>query len=224
MQLIGAFSDPDLLIATAPGFAKFTESSGRFHGSYGERVGNQVQACIRKLKADPNTRQAIIQLWDWMRDNNPGKKDYPCTVALQLELVDDRLCMNVVMRSNDAWLGLPYDLFQFTQLQMTVARALAVPCGTYRHTTFSLHLYEQHWTLAEELHLPLHVSFQPVGIGTVGIGWLQAQMRARQLPLVAFPLQGDATESERWYRGRFATYVGRDVDARSTDDSEEEPV
>jgi thymidylate synthase len=47
------------------------------------------------------------------------------------------------MRSNDAFVGLPHDVFSFTMLQEVVARALRVDVGTYNHYVGSLHLYDR---------------------------------------------------------------------------------
>jgi thymidylate synthase len=46
------------------------------------------------------------------------------------------------MRSNDAYLGLPHDIFAFTFLQEILARTLGADLGRYWHATASLHLYE----------------------------------------------------------------------------------
>ena len=47
------------------------------------------------------------------------------------------------MRSNDIWFGLPYDIFQFTSLQILLSMELGVGIGTYTHICGSLHLYER---------------------------------------------------------------------------------
>jgi thymidylate synthase len=54
----------------------------------------------------------------------------------------DKLEMVTNMRSNDAFLGLPHDIFSFTMLQEIVARALSVELGKYKHTVGSLHIYD----------------------------------------------------------------------------------
>ena len=46
------------------------------------------------------------------------------------------------MRSNDAFIGLPHDIFAFTMIQEIVARALKLEPGTYSHAVGSLHLYK----------------------------------------------------------------------------------
>lgn len=47
------------------------------------------------------------------------------------------------MRSNDAFLGLPHDVFAFTMIQEILARKLDVEVGEYTHMVGSLHLYEE---------------------------------------------------------------------------------
>lgn len=49
--------------------------------------------------------------------------------------------MHTHMRSNDAYLGLPHDIFSFTMLQEIAARELEVGLGRYTHSVTSLHLY-----------------------------------------------------------------------------------
>lgn len=214
LQLVGGFSDPALTVWASSHFGRFRENSGHFHGAYGPRVRNQLPFIVDKLLLDTQTRRAVVTLWDPSQDNELGKKDYPCTVALGFEL-DHRghLCMNTVMRSNDAWLGLPYDIFQFTQLQLTMAKILDVEVGTYTHTAWSLHIYEEHWALARQLYVPenLPPMFPPRGFGEAGMGLTEVRDRIRMLAYephidrtyAAFEL----TESEMWYRERVIDFI-----------------
>jgi len=61
---------------------------------------------------------------------------------------DESLDAVVSMRSNDAVLGLPYDVFLFTFLQEMMAVELDLKLGAYHHFASSLHLYEKHRALA----------------------------------------------------------------------------
>lgn len=206
VQLIGGFSWPDLLTRAAPNTIEYMDNGG-FHGAYGSRIRYQGANAASRLREDADTRRAVITLWDPWLDNQPGKHDYPCTVALQFEFDGaDRLCMNVVMRSNDAWLGLPYDLFQFAQLQLSLARSLERPPGWYRHTALSMHLYERDRPAAERLHDPAYFTYQPDGVGRGGDSFTRIMRRARQL--VGGVVSEEETTSERWYRDRFASYMG----------------
>lgn len=199
VQLIGAFSDPEMLLRVSPNFARFTEPDGTFHGAYGNRIGYQLVNVVRRLREDPDTRRAVINLWDGQLDNVPGKNDYPCTVALGFEISDDKLVMNTTMRSNDVWLGAPYDWFQFTQLQLTVARLLNVKAGQYRHTAWSLHLYAHDAERAEGLVPPRQ--FAAVddvhGFGDVNGDVFDMLTRVRRLPYESVPRP---SVTERWYR------------------------
>lgn len=115
------------------------------NSAYGYRISqkfgfNQWDYCYDKLRKDPNSRQAVIHIKD--ADNTPTK-DTPCTVCLQFLLRDNKLGLTVYMRSNDIWLGFPYDVFSFTCLQIMMANELGVDVGEYTHIAGSLHLYSR---------------------------------------------------------------------------------
>lgn len=92
------------------------------------------------FKKDKNTRQAVLHIKT--ADNKPSK-DVNCTVCVQFLLRDDKLHATTYMRSNDIWMGFPYDVFTFTALQCKMAMELGVEIGTYTHIAGSLHLYER---------------------------------------------------------------------------------
>ena len=102
---------------------------------------NQIDSTIELLKIKSTSRQAVIQLFD-VADLELPHKDIPCTCTLQFILRDGKLNMFTSMRSNDAYWGLPHDIFCFTMLQEMVARSLGVELGIYKHVVGSLHLYE----------------------------------------------------------------------------------
>lgn len=89
---------------------------------------------------DKNTRQAVLHIKT--ADNKPSK-DVNCTVCIQFLLRDGKLNATTYMRSNDIWMGFPYDVFSFTALQCKMAMELGVDIGTYTHIAGSLHLYER---------------------------------------------------------------------------------
>lgn len=203
VQLIGGFADETMVTRVAPNLMKYA-NKGILHGSYGRRIGHQLQTALRKIENDYETRQAVITLWDPWLDNILAMNDYPCTVGMQLRVVNDELCMNVVMRSNDVWLGLPYDMFQFTQLQITAARVLGILPGLYHHTAFSLHLYDRDVEAAQKFldFVPPETAhhlrpYQPEGLGRDGDPLHVIQNRARQLSAGSYPER--PTIAEGWY-------------------------
>lgn len=92
------------------------------------------------LLNDPSTRQAVIHIKT--ADNKPSK-DVNCTVCLQFFIRDDKLYLTTYMRSNDLWTGFPYDVFQFTAMQILMSMELGLELGSYTHIAGSLHLYER---------------------------------------------------------------------------------
>lgn len=92
------------------------------------------------FRKDINTRQAVLHIKT--ADNRPSK-DVNCTVCIQFFIREGKLHATVYMRSNDIWMGFPYDVFSFTALQCKMAMELGVGIGTYTHIAGSLHLYER---------------------------------------------------------------------------------
>lgn len=113
-------------------------------GAYGPRLHNwdgvdQLANVITRLQS-MDTRRAVIQLFD-RHDLDSQDGDIPCTNTIQFLLRDGLLNALVSMRSNDAVLGLPHDVFCFTMLQEMIARSIGADVGWYRHVAGSLHVY-----------------------------------------------------------------------------------
>lgn len=136
-----------------PRYSKYAEGDELF-GGYGPRLLNfrginQVTNIIDLLRVKPQSRQAVIQLFD-ANDLVEEHKDVPCTCTLQFLIRDHTLHMITYMRSNDVFIGLPHDIFCFTMLQEILARTLSVNLGTYKHMVGSLHLYERDEKVAQQ--------------------------------------------------------------------------
>lgn len=150
-QLLAGVSTPKLVIEVGPQFANYAEDNGLFHGAYGLRTDGQYEKIVERLKADPDTRQAVVTIWDPKLDLLEKKRDYPCTILHQFRIRNNKLNMTVFMRSNDVWLGAAYDFFQFTRVQIAIASVLGIEPGKYTHHVGSLHIYEQHYEAADKL-------------------------------------------------------------------------
>jgi len=184
LQLIGGVSHPELMIRVAGRFMSTVQDGGSFHGAYGPRTRSQLPAVVQRLRDDPQTRQAIVTVWDPQHDLFiPDVKDYPCTVMLQFLIRDGALQLHTKMRSNDVWLGLAYDCFQFTQLQMTVANVLDIPYGPYYHHATSFHAYERDWRKMELLDLSAETDVDALmpPPGLFGASWGRVAEHARYL-------------------------------------------
>lgn len=113
---------------------------------------DQIDKVIELLAKDKYSRRAVVNF------NVPNKnvietKDEICTIALQFYIRDNKLNCTGIMRSNDIWYGLPYDVVFFTEMQKYIAHRLNVAVGTYVHNVISLHCYERNY---EDMHVVLH--------------------------------------------------------------------
>ena len=103
---------------------------------------DQIDYVIDLLRNEPDTRQAAISIYD-CKEHDTFTFDTPCTYAVQFTILDNKLNMSVVMRSNDLWFGFCNDQYQFSKLQHYVWNRLSkdIEIGTYFHFAHNLHLY-----------------------------------------------------------------------------------
>ena len=134
----------------------YAGQSDTYHGAYGRRLRNhfgvdQLVRAAQALRADPDSRQVALQIWDPksdlpLTDGSPADQDIPCNVTSLLKVRHGRLEWLQVMRSNDLMLGLPHNLIQFTSLQEVLAGWIGVDLGEYHQISDSLHVYEDQLT------------------------------------------------------------------------------
>jgi thymidylate synthase len=128
---------------------RFSDDGETLSGAYGVPFVNQIKWVVDKLSEDPDSRQAVMTIWN---RNPPQSKDIPCTIALQFLIREDMLHTNAFMRSSDVWLGLPYDLFSFSIMSMVIALQSQVKnIGNLTVSMGSSHLYEENFSNANQL-------------------------------------------------------------------------
>ena len=127
-----------------PIWKRMADKDGNVNSNYGWqwKRNEQLDNVIAMLESNPDTRQAAISIYD-AKEINDGhyQNDTPCTYAVQFTILNNKLNMAVVMRSNDLWFGFCNDQYCFASLQMLVAYELGIQCGEYYHYTHNLHLY-----------------------------------------------------------------------------------
>ena len=125
-----------------PIWLRMADENGNVNSNYGWqwKRNNQLYKVIAMLENNPNTRQATISIYDGKEIENYSK-DTPCTYAVQFTILDNKLCMSVLMRSNDLWYGFCNDQYQFASLQQMVAEMLSIETGWYYHYAHNMHLY-----------------------------------------------------------------------------------
>lgn len=122
-----------------------------YHGAYGRRLRkelgfDQLERGFHALQSNPDSRQVVLQIWDGRSDlpNADGiapAPDIPCNLMSMLKVRGGNLEWTQILRSNDLFLGLPYNIVQFTSLQEIMAGWLGIGIGSYNQLSDSLHVY-----------------------------------------------------------------------------------
>jgi thymidylate synthase len=107
---------------------------------------SQLDYVINELKRNPFSRRAVLTIYD-AKEWQDFKKDTPCTLNISFNIIDNKLNMSVLMRSNDLWFGFCNDQYCFSKLQEKLAKELDIEVGWYYHFANNLHLYNKHLCL-----------------------------------------------------------------------------
>jgi thymidylate synthase len=159
-------------------YAKFWEHiqnpDGTVNSSYGnllftlknEHGFSQYEWAHQSLVKDKDTRQAVLH-FNLPKHQSFENKDFVCTMYGIFQIRENKLNFTIHMRSNDVILGLPTDIAFFAVLQMQMLNHLKITypeleLGTYTHIANSLHVYERHFELVENmLKLPFKADYIP---------------------------------------------------------------
>jgi hypothetical protein len=137
----------------------YSDNGVTFNGAYGYRwcqyFGyDQVNLIISQLKANPDCRRQVLQMWDAARDHGSASKDVPCNTNAYPQInVEGQLDLMVCNRSNDLiWGAYGANAVHFSVLQEYMAAAIGVPVGAYYQVSMNTHLYvgPHGWMLDED--------------------------------------------------------------------------
>lgn len=111
---------------------------------------DQVHEALGVLRSERGSRRAAAAVFH-PEDAGRSSRDIPCTFGLLWHVRGDALHATTLMRSNNAWTLLPYNVFEFTLLAELMAADLGVAFGSYHHHAVSMHLY--HDNLDDARHI-----------------------------------------------------------------------
>jgi thymidylate synthase len=151
--IVSGRRDAALPLYWNPALARFSGTASEYHGAYGYRLRqhfglDQLDRVFRVLQSRPDSRQAVLQIWDSTIDlpdeeGVPVNSDIPCNVLALPKVRAGKLEWMQILRSNDLFLGVPHNVVQFTSIQEMLAGWLGVVPGTYEHFSDSLHVYKR---------------------------------------------------------------------------------
>lgn len=168
----------------------FSDDGGKTqHGAYGFRWRkwfraskgashnrDQLAWAVNKLKANPDDRRVVIQMYDASVDQayaDEGGKDVPCNLMMLPAINNDgELDLTVFNRSNDIiWGCYGANAVHFSFIQEVMAMLIGVPVGQYYQVSNNWHGYIN--TLPHEDGQPTPKGWvegwvsDPYGMGTV---------------------------------------------------------
>lgn len=139
----------------APDFSD--DGGATWRGAYGPRLRSwaggvdQIDAWRQLLITDRASRRAVGMIFDPARDFVESK-DIPCNNWLSWIIRDDRLHMNLAIRSNDAMWGFSgVNAFEWSVLQEMLAFWLDSEVGEATFFATSYHLYRRHFERARQI-------------------------------------------------------------------------
>lgn len=194
-----------------PHLPEYMGEGPTFHGAYGHRLRHrfgvdQLDRAYHALRANPESRQVILQIWDPAADlpapdGQPKAADIPCNLLSLLKVRDGQLEWTQVMRSNDLYRGLPHNVVQFTCLQEIMAGWLNLQIGAYHHISDSLHYYERN---EQEFSLSVDAPFPVPNPDSLACNREESDRclgeLARQVERIINPAVGAATLAEELQR------------------------
>lgn len=134
---------------------KFSDDGRTVRSAIGPRLfggegAGQFHAALDKLRRDPSSRRAMLQIY-LPSDLVEPTLDVSCTGSLHLLVRAGALHAIAHMRSQSALMVLPYDLFSLTMIHEIASICLGLELGTYWHVSNSAHVYEDELSKATSL-------------------------------------------------------------------------
>lgn len=150
--ILNGANDANVINFWNPKLPQYAGDCKTYHGAYGNRIRkhfgiDQLLSAYNILKHNPSSRQVVLQIWDSKVDlpnqqGQPVSNDIPCNICSVIKIRNDKLEWMQIVRSNDAFLGLPYNFIQFTSIQEILSGWLGVSLGEFHQVSDSLHIYE----------------------------------------------------------------------------------
>ncbi|NCP66788.1 thymidylate synthase [bacterium] len=137
----------------------FAEENNCVESAYGFRWRahfgrDQIDGLVQLLTDEPTSRHGVILMWDPSDDGlsmGTKKKNVPCPYTFTVQIIGGKLCLHLVIRSNDMMLGNPHDTAGFALLAEFLAEKLGVTPGYLTVSISNAHIYDIHFAQAQEI-------------------------------------------------------------------------
>ena len=151
LAMLSGRNSVNLLSWLASNMKNYSDDGVRFNAFYGERArvtwGDQLKAVVQELVNNPESRQAVVNLWD-PADLLRRTKDKACNLCMIFSIENGRLDMTTFNRSNDSVWGFVTgaNIVHLPFFQEYIAAFLDLPMGVWNHASANMHVYQKNNT------------------------------------------------------------------------------
>jgi hypothetical protein len=174
-QRMATYSDDGIVFNAAYGYRwrqQFDLSK-----AHGKPYRDQLTTIVDLLRKDPDSRRAVLQIWDAEADLGVASKDLACNTQAMFKVRAGKLNMTVSNRSNDIiWGCYGANAVHFSILLEYMAARIGVEAGVYRQMSDIYHADEETWSKISGIADRFEADGDPYASGQVSV----------------FPLVGDA--------------------------------
>ncbi len=144
----------------------------RCFGSNEETEGgvDQIDAVLKSIRAKPESRRHIVSAWDPRSLDDMALP--PCHLLFQFWVSNEKLSCQLYIRSNDLFLGAPFNIAQYALLTHMIAQQTGLGVGDLVYTIGDAHIYLNHLEQVERQlarkpypHPKLSLNRHPPSIG-----------------------------------------------------------
>ena len=111
-------------------------------------VIDQLQQAISTIQNSPDSRRIIIDSWSPSEIHKMALP--PCHMMYQFRVIRGKLSCQVYIRSNDLFLGAPYNIASYALLTHMVAQVCELEVGELVYTIGDAHIYKNHFNQVME--------------------------------------------------------------------------
>ncbi len=103
---------------------------------------DQLADVVQHIRSNPDSRRLVVTAWN--PADVPNMALPPCHMMFQFYVAEGRLSCQMMQRSADIFLGVPFNIASYALLTMMVAQSCDLTPGDFVHTFGDAHLYSNH--------------------------------------------------------------------------------
>ncbi|QXD15080.1 thymidylate synthase [Rhodocaloribacter litoris] len=109
---------------------------------------DQIARLVDQLRTNPESRRHIVSAWNAAEIDRMALP--PCHMMFQCYVAEGRLSCQLYVRSNDLFLGAPFNIAQYALLVHMLAQQCDLIPGELIYTIGDAHIYENHLDQVDE--------------------------------------------------------------------------